>query len=347
MNRRLLVVGCVSCLFVGALSAQQPPQPLGGGGSAAGGVPPASALPGAGVGGGPMSPGGGAPTGMGMPGMGSAASVEKDVKAMTLEELLAKALRDNPDIRVAETKVREAEAELNRTRLQMMEKVTKLHAEIAISRQMIVAAEDLLAMSLKGASTAREQVEGRLVLAKTKLELAKMEPELAYLVGKQAAAKSPGASMGSGTSIYVPALGPDFGRGPMPLAFNFEYPATRKLPVTVTDKIRKALDTEVTLRQSEMTLHDAVSLLSDKMQGMNVHISDKKLMETKINLYLLQPVALGAVFQYFEDELNCKCVVREYGIVIAPRERTPPGGQSLLDVWKERATSKSDTPKTK
>src|SRR5437660_737827 len=41
----------------------------------------------------------------------------------TLEEMLNKALKDNPDIRVAEAKVREAEAELNRTRLQVTQKV--------------------------------------------------------------------------------------------------------------------------------------------------------------------------------------------------------------------------------
>src|SRR5205823_10488997 len=41
----------------------------------------------------------------------------------TLEEMLTNALKDNPDIRVAEAKVREAEAELNRTRLQVTQKV--------------------------------------------------------------------------------------------------------------------------------------------------------------------------------------------------------------------------------
>src|SRR5436309_9636032 len=46
-------------------------------------------------------------------------SVEPTKKApATLEELLAQALKANPDIRVAEAKLREAEAELNRTRLQ-------------------------------------------------------------------------------------------------------------------------------------------------------------------------------------------------------------------------------------
>src|SRR5206468_7820042 len=44
----------------------------------------------------------------------------------TLEEMLTNALKDNPDIRVAEAKVREAEAELNRTRLQVTQKIVAL-----------------------------------------------------------------------------------------------------------------------------------------------------------------------------------------------------------------------------
>src|SRR5438067_1850675 len=43
---------------------------------------------------------------------------------LKLEELLSRALKDNPDVRVAEAKVREAEAELNRARLLVAQKVT-------------------------------------------------------------------------------------------------------------------------------------------------------------------------------------------------------------------------------
>src|SRR5437868_10610793 len=48
-------------------------------------------------------------------------------KVPRLEELLSRALKENPDIRVAETKLREAEAELNRTRLQVTQKVVAVH----------------------------------------------------------------------------------------------------------------------------------------------------------------------------------------------------------------------------
>src|SRR5437660_11022803 len=53
---------------------------------------------------------------------------EKDAK-LSLEETSAQALQQTPDIRVAEAKIREAEAELTRTRLQVMQKtITLYHA---------------------------------------------------------------------------------------------------------------------------------------------------------------------------------------------------------------------------
>ncbi len=62
----------------------------------------------------------------------------------TLEEMLNKALKDNPDIRVAEAKVREADAELNRTRLQVTQKVLVFHHSRESQKAIIkVAEEDL------------------------------------------------------------------------------------------------------------------------------------------------------------------------------------------------------------
>src|SRR5262245_45909954 len=51
----------------------------------------------------------------------------------SLEDLIAQALRNNPDIRVAEAKMREAEAELQRIRIATAQKVAALHASIEIA----------------------------------------------------------------------------------------------------------------------------------------------------------------------------------------------------------------------
>src|SRR6516164_866853 len=59
----------------------------------------------------------------------------------TLEEMLTRALKDNPDVRVAEAKVREAEAELNRTRLQVTQKVIAVHKALEAQKGLVDLAE--------------------------------------------------------------------------------------------------------------------------------------------------------------------------------------------------------------
>src|SRR5215469_3745646 len=59
-----------------------------------------------------------------------AAKQKAPQKKSALEEMLAEALKNNPDIRVAAAKLAEADAELNRTRLQVTQKVASLHHAI-------------------------------------------------------------------------------------------------------------------------------------------------------------------------------------------------------------------------
>src|SRR5207302_8384663 len=65
-------------------------------------------------------------------------------KLASLEVLLAQALKDNPDIRVAESKLSEAEAELNRVRLLVTQKVVAQQRAITDQRAALSAAEDQL-----------------------------------------------------------------------------------------------------------------------------------------------------------------------------------------------------------
>src|SRR5262245_30132912 len=69
---------------------------------------------------------------------------EEKAAAGSLEDLLAQALRNNPDIRVAEAKVREAEAELQRIRVVTAQKVAALRQAIETARQSRDAARELL-----------------------------------------------------------------------------------------------------------------------------------------------------------------------------------------------------------
>jgi len=137
-------------------------------------------------------------------------------KPSALEELLAQALRDNPDVRVADAKVREAEAELNRARLLVIQKVVAhqhtvetLESGVKTAEARYMAAEAVVRLGeaqsqriaelIKKGAIAREEVDAmqaKLEQAKAdvetakaavqaaKADLAKAKAELPYLLGK-------------------------------------------------------------------------------------------------------------------------------------------------------------------
>src|SRR4051794_10664971 len=62
----------------------------------------------------------------------------------SLEQTLAKALQHSPDVQIAEAKVREAEAELRRTRLNLLQRVIEAHSTVDAARAKLAQAEATL-----------------------------------------------------------------------------------------------------------------------------------------------------------------------------------------------------------
>ena len=82
----------------------------------------------------------------------------EEKKPSQLEELLAQALRDNPDMRVADAKVREAEAELNRARLLVIQKVVAHQHTVETLESAVKMAEAHYAVAEAKLSTRRGPV---------------------------------------------------------------------------------------------------------------------------------------------------------------------------------------------
>src|SRR5215213_3984954 len=59
----------------------------------------------------------------------------------SLEDTLEKALRNSADIKAAEAKVRNAEAELNRVRHQVLTRATALYSDLNLAKRMLAVAE--------------------------------------------------------------------------------------------------------------------------------------------------------------------------------------------------------------
>jgi hypothetical protein len=251
-----------------------------------------------------------------------------------LDELLAKALRDNPDLSVASAKVQEAEANLNQVRLQVAQKVVALHQQLGAQRAMVRQAEAELArlrtLRETGVAHAGDALAAESALQKAKANLAKAEAEMTYLIGQQP------AGVVLHLSRHVPErrinvrLGPDDRGGPVP-------PAALSRPVA--EKIRKALDMPINLPRGSgfenTKLGEILEFLQDRVtNAVNIQANSTALGDQPVTVRLAAPVSLGAFLQLLEDRLGVRFVVRDYGIVATTREEVPPGAVTVYEFWK-------------
>src|SRR5262249_29145965 len=106
----------------------------------------------------------------------------------SLEDTLEKALRNSADIKAPESKVRDAEAELNRVRHQVLTKATALHSDLNLAKRMLAVAEQTLKTHESGVKTGASTLESFLaaqaMLEKHKGEVEKLEAELKSLRGE-------------------------------------------------------------------------------------------------------------------------------------------------------------------
>lgn len=273
----------------------------------------------------------------------------------TLEELLAKALNDNPDLRLAETKVREAEALLNKTRLEVMQKAIKMHQEREVYRAMLKEAQVRFEQHAKlfktGAVTQVAMDAAKLGLQQAKANLAKVEADMPFLMGSHSVAVSAIAFSPDGRRIA--ALDPDSrvvlwdaltGKQLQYQQQLIYYPPSQALVVRQQQgaKIRDVLNQTV---QGDFEGSKVLDLLREKLKGTNLHTSGfdpsgqlrylkPEQLPPQPKLHLTEAIPLGAALQWFEDTHSYRFVVRDYGIVLVPASRLPPGAVLLLDVWK-------------
>jgi hypothetical protein len=264
--------------------------------------------------------------------------------------MLAEALVHNPDIRVAEAKLREAEAELNRVRFQVLQKVSTLYHAVQAQREMIGAAEHRLP---------RASPQGRdniiLTLAQEQAKLASLQAELPAILGRpphSASTDRSGAATGDTAGIpFIKHLFdlPQVGARTDGLAGTLWSNTVPEKPQLVqgamADKIRKALDTSVTIDFSDKPFSKVFLFLEEKM-GVSFHnLLPSNLMESpEVNLHLKQ-VPLGAALQALEDTFDAdsriginhmRFVIRDYGILVTTQDKLPQGATLLHDFWRKK-----------
>src|SRR6266446_4052252 len=258
----------------------------------------------------------------------------------TLEEMLSKALKDNPDIRVAEAKVREAEAELNRTRLQVTQKVLAFHHTRESQKAIVkIAEEDLQRIQKLEASKAVSQGEVKQVqqrLSAAKAKLAEVEAEMPYLLGQQHKLEvilTPYATFGTPSAEINPQifglqsannpqinpqifgvegadlyLGQSFSAYFGPLGTRIGAPQEAK---SLADKVRKALDTKVTVDYRNKLVSEILDDLKKKAPGLSIH-DLSGISNHVINLQIDGQVPLRTALELLED--TCSVLREQQGV---------------------------------
>jgi hypothetical protein len=294
--------------------------------------------------------------------LGRQNAAEKDTaKAASPEPLIVEAMKNNPDIRVAEAKLREIAAHLDRTRLRVAADVTILHAEIEAAKASVDEGLQryLRAYKLwkKGQPVEEEFGTAKMTLLKLKAELASVQAKLPYLLGRQAGVAdinnkkqidADRAAINSARAKEVKRqMDEDIARlwAEQLLVVKTESPQRKKL--------RNALDTETKYppQLNGKTLADIAGVIRDEEGlGINIVIRVKSKKIEKVNIQLEKPIPLGAFLQYLEDELDVVFILRDYGIVVvAADEKLPPGALRVVDFWKhgKAVESKVETKEKK
>jgi hypothetical protein len=107
----------------------------------------------------------------------------------SLEAMLATALKTNPDIQVAEAKLREAEAGLNKARVQVLQQLVTAKNAVDSQKTAVVVAESTLKRTAELHRTgivagSGDLLKGEALLAQAKADLVKAEADLGILLGK-------------------------------------------------------------------------------------------------------------------------------------------------------------------
>lgn len=203
-----------------------------------------------------------------------------------LGKSLERALQSNPDLRLADAKVRGAEAELNQIRLATARKVA-----VAFHRRQ----NDKEAMLWSKANLDAGLGQMEQVLA-ARQSAAESEAELLYLMGVGADTPPTEPSV---TSANEPKIESTTGKRP-------------ELP----KKLQEALSKKVSWQQKPANLFGALNLLSSR--DLRIVASNSAAIY-QVNIATVDDVPLLSILEMIADQAECAFIVRDYGLLAVPR----------------------------
>jgi hypothetical protein len=271
-----------------------------------------------------------------------------------LEEMLDEALKNNPDIRVAAAKLAEADAELNRTRLQVMQKVVTLYHTIETQKTTVARWEseakkinEQIKRGIVDHSVLAE-TEQQLALAKGKLE--ELEAQLPALLGKSVRAQTDTGALATlalrrvaeGSSVRLDDLVISVA-GPSKLITLAEWEKRFRATGPMSERLRKALQTPVKVNYSNIPLKEAVKDLMKKAPGLSIHCAPRTDFSIG-SLSFEEPLPVSAVLQALEDDFNFRFIIRDYGILVPDPQSPPPGALTLQEFLRQKPADEPRRP---
>jgi hypothetical protein len=249
--------------------------------------------------------------------------------------MLVEALKNNPDIRVAAANLTLAEAELNRTRLQVTQKVISLHAALLSQKAEVTYRQTQyerykqLAEAKSIDSKLLQEAEQKLAVAKAKL--AEVESQMPSLLGKVERLGKINVS----SDLMKITIGSDAGFSISEGRLKIHRLDSQRTTGPVADKIRQALEKPITLKVSNEFIPDVLPHLQ-KQTGITIKLVADGLPKPQMSLEF-NDLSFRAALQYIEDsEPGYRFVIREYGILFAPEGKLPPGALTVQEFLRQK-----------
>jgi hypothetical protein len=281
-----------------------------------------------------------------------------------LDDLIAQALRNNPDILVAEAKVRESEAELQRTRVTTAQKVASLQASIEIARKVRDEAEQRyrtanhLFTTGRGATAEGDMRAANLAWERAIYEYVKLEGEMPALLGKMPRKLGQQkAEVDAGPKDDVAAsqalrwlavqrgvqLGERVDTVARLLAASTLHEVKAGPEGSIADRMRKALDKPIDIDVDEKALNLVLEKISEMLdKGITFRVAPAKPRDGATVFHATTLVSAnfkntpaGAVLQALNDTVPALAfVVRDYGVLVCEADSLPPDAVLLHRFWK-------------
>jgi hypothetical protein len=215
----------------------------------------------------------------------------------TMDETLAQAMENNPNIVAARAKVKLAEAELNATKLEVARTVIALWTD----RQTRGSALNQALEQSRRAPTEAEREAANRAIVDSKALTERLDAELRYQAGKAAPVAPAARQIDGGEKA-------------------FQMPS-----VLAREKVRQALAQPIVLNFRDARLHQVIAYISDHA-SVQFQLDQRGLAEDGVEpstpmTVNYEGLTLGGALQALEDQSGfLKFVVRDYGVLV-----TTPG----------------------